>query len=225
MGGKGYKPRKDYAGRTVSGDWEDSDRGAGNKATRRAGGTVKKKSPTYQAYVLNKEHHQKDAEGKVIEHGDGTPSSVEEDYYRGTGEKVVARTKKWMDKKGQKGAPGLDAMRARAAEHKAKRGVKEEVVTELNRYGKETGKATGSINKRAGTPVKKGGSTDDKALTFVRNMIRKETGKPEGQRKKTKGEKGRVQYGDRRTTPADSIAKRRASKAAADAAMRDTRGT
>ena len=55
MGGKGYKPRKDYAGRTVSGDWEDSDRGAGNKATRRAGGTVKKKSPTYQAYVLNKE--------------------------------------------------------------------------------------------------------------------------------------------------------------------------
>jgi len=23
-----------------------------------------------------------------------------EDYYRGTGEKVVARTKKWMDKKG-----------------------------------------------------------------------------------------------------------------------------
>ena len=55
LGGKGYKPRKDYAGRTVSGDWEDSDRGAGNKATRRAGGKVKKKSPTYQAYVLNKE--------------------------------------------------------------------------------------------------------------------------------------------------------------------------
>ena len=126
MGGKGYKPRKDYAGRTVSGDWEDSDRGAGNKAKKRAGGKVEKKSPTYQAYVLNKEHHQKDAEGKVIEHCDGTPSSVEEDYYRGTGEKVVARTKKWMDKKGQKGAPGLDAMKARTAEHKAKRGVKSE---------------------------------------------------------------------------------------------------
>ena len=54
MGGKGYKPRKDYAGRTVSGDWEDSDRGAGNKATRRAGGTVKAKSPTYLAHVHNK---------------------------------------------------------------------------------------------------------------------------------------------------------------------------
>ena len=55
LGGKGYKRRKDYAGRTVEGDWPDSDRGAGNKATRRAGGKVKKKSPTYQAYVLNKE--------------------------------------------------------------------------------------------------------------------------------------------------------------------------
>ena len=78
MGGKGYKPYTSLTGKKVSGDWEDSDRGAGNKAKKRAGGKVEKKSPTYQAYVLNKEHHQKDAEGKVIEHGDGTPSSVEE---------------------------------------------------------------------------------------------------------------------------------------------------
>ena len=177
-----------------------------------------------------------------------------------------------MDKKGQKGAPGLDAMKARSAEHKAKRGVKEEysdremlavtkgqgkpmskkmraradavlahhdamrkkqkeargvkeeVVTELNRYGKETGKATGSINKRAGTPIKKGGSTD-RALNYVRSKIRKETGKPEGQQKKVKGEKDRVQYGNRRTTPADSIAKRRQSRADAEKLMRDTSGT
>ena len=269
-----------------------------------------------------REHHQKDAQGRVVEHGDGTPSSVEEenalerrakenekarkwlkkdakdsgytdialkasmskgagvseDYYRGTGEKVVARTKKWMDKKGQKGAPGLDAMKARSAEHKAKRGVKEEVldelksttllsysnkaanelafkgdgskkaqkratgvkraagqltmkainkeevVIELNRYGKETGKATGSINKREGTPVKKGGSSD-KVLNYVRTKIRKETGKPEGQQKKVKGEKGRVQYGDRKVSPSTTIAKRRQAAKDADAAMRDTRGT
>ena len=44
LGGKGYKPRKDYAGRTVSGDWEDSDRGAGNKAKRRSGGKVERRS-------------------------------------------------------------------------------------------------------------------------------------------------------------------------------------
>jgi hypothetical protein len=48
-----------------------------------------------------------------------------EDYYAGTGEKVQKRTKKYMDKKGMKGAPGLDAMKARTAEHKAKRGVSE----------------------------------------------------------------------------------------------------
>ena len=94
---------------------------------------------TFKQFV---EHHQTDANGKVIEHGDGTPSSVEEDYYKGTGEKVQARTRKWMKKKGQEGAPGLDAMKARTAEHKAKRGVKEEadaykyVVSKLKKkYG------------------------------------------------------------------------------------------
>ena len=56
-------------------------------------------------------------------------------------------------------------------------------------------------------------------------MIRRETGKPEGQRKKTKGEKGKRQYGDRKGTPADTIAKRRQSKKDAEALMRDTRGT
>ena len=96
---------------------------------------------------------------------------------------------------------------------------------ELNRYGKETGKATGSINKRPGSAVKKGGNTSDKALNYVRGMIRRETGKPEGQRKKTKGEKGKRQIGDRKFSPADTIAKRRQSKKDADAAMRDTRGT
>ena len=101
----------------------------------------------------------------------------------------------------------------------------DQFITELNRYGKETGKATGSINKRAGTPVKKGGNTSDKALLAVRGMIRRETGKPEGQQKKVKGEKGRVQYGDRKGTPADTIAKRRQSRADAEKLMRDTSGT
>ena len=50
----------------------------------------------------------------------------EGDYHSGQGEKIQKRTKKWMDKKGQKGAPGLDAMKARTAEHEAKRGVREE---------------------------------------------------------------------------------------------------
>ena len=54
LGGKGYKPYTSLTGKKVSGDWEDSDRGAGNKATRRAGGNVKAKSPTYIAHVVNK---------------------------------------------------------------------------------------------------------------------------------------------------------------------------
>ena len=54
LGGKGYKPRKDYAGRRVSGDWENSDRGGGHKWQNRVGKPVEKKSPTYIAHVKNK---------------------------------------------------------------------------------------------------------------------------------------------------------------------------
>ena len=46
----------------------------------------------------------------------------------GSGEKSVARAKALMDKKGQKGAPGLDAMMAAKKEHEARRGVKKEEV-------------------------------------------------------------------------------------------------
>ncbi len=79
---------------------------------------------------------------------------------------------------------------------------------ELNRYAKETGKNTGSLNKRAGSKVEKGGSKD-KALNFVRGMIRKETGKPEGQRKKVKGVKSDAGTGK-------YIAKAKAAKAHRD---------
>ena len=114
------------------------------KKTKGVKEEVKSLSDTIRDIVLNKEHHQTDAKGKVIEHGDGTPSSVEEGKVStgprlgelrqkgathvnaGEGEKVQSRTLAWMKKKGQKGAPGLDAMKAREAEHKAKRGVKTE---------------------------------------------------------------------------------------------------
>ena len=99
-----------------------------------------------------------------------------------------------------------------------------EVVSELNRYEKETGKSSGSMNMPKGRPTKKGG-TSSPVMRAVRTSIRKETGKPHGQKKKTKGEKGNRQYGDRKTTPADTIAKRRQSKADAEKLMRDTSGT
>ena len=191
------------------------------------------------SYPIPDEKHARSALSLVSQHGTPEeksevrakvkkkfPDIQQEDYYRGTGEKVQTRTKKWMVKKGQEGAPGLHAMKARTDEHKAKRGVKkEEVVTELNRYGKETGKATGSLNKRPGTPVKSGG-TSSPVMRAVRASIRRETGKPEGQQKKEKGKKPPVagEYGARRS-PKQIVQNRRASKAAADAAMRDTRGT
>ena len=98
-------------------------------------------------------------------------------------------------------------------------------ISELNRYGKETGKATGSLNKRAGTPVKSGGDKDS-AVNVVRRMIRKDYGRPEGQRKKEKGKKPPVagEYGARRS-PEQIVKKRRWDKERADASMMDTRGT
>ena len=49
----------------------------------------------------------------------------------GEGQKIQKRTKKWMDKKGMKGAPGLDAMKAREAEHRARRGVREDAALDF----------------------------------------------------------------------------------------------
>ena len=147
MGGKGYKSYTSLTGKKVSGDWEDSDRGAGNKATKRAGGKVEKKSPTYLAHVHNKEE---------LIHP-----------------------------------------------------VVQNALDELNRYGKETGKATGSLNKRPGTPVKKGG-TSSPVMQAVRTKIRQETGKPEGQQKKVRGDKSSTE-----TTPVDRIKKSLADKRAA----------
>ena len=98
----------------------------------------------------------------------------------------------------------------------------DEVVTELNRYGKETGKATGSLNKRPGTPVKKGG-TSSPVMQAVRTKIRQETGKPAGQTRRDHDARHSGQ--DRKESPASTIAKRRQQKASADASMRDTRGT
>ena len=58
LGGKGYSRKAAGSGiHKTSGDWPDSDRGAGNKAKRRAGKKVEKKSPTYLAHVHNKESY------------------------------------------------------------------------------------------------------------------------------------------------------------------------
>ena len=51
--------------------------------------------------------------------------------------KISKRTKDWMDKKGQPGAPGGDAMKEREAEHRARRGVKKEAFVNWRQDLKE----------------------------------------------------------------------------------------
>ena len=78
LGGKGVSKKAAsgsiYPGKKGDGDFPDSDRGAGNKAKRRAGLPVEKKSPTYKAYAANKKmsenyfNEAKDKKGK----GSGT---------------------------------------------------------------------------------------------------------------------------------------------------------
>ena len=155
--------------------------------------------------------------GKV---GDAVKKGVERHNKARAAGKVPEKRVKEFAKGFKKGVSGTLKFAG-----KVKKAVSEETIDELNRYGKETGKATGSINKREGSPVKKGGNRKDLALLAVRNMIRRETGKPEGQRKKVKGEKGKRQIGDRKYSPADTIAKRRQSKKDAEKLMRDTSGT
>ena len=98
-------------------------------------------------------------------------------------------------------------------------------ISELNRHAKETGKNTGSLNKRPGSPVQKKNEPNSPVNT-VRRMIRKDTGRPEGQQKKERGKKPPKagEYGGRRS-PADIILKRREDKKRAAASMMDTRGT
>jgi hypothetical protein len=276
LGGKGYsrsamKSSIHPPSRQSTGDWEDSDRGKGNKARRRAGEKVEKKSPTYRAYVLNKEEVEvnegvmkfiKDRVGgkkkpekkaqmdktteklhdlrrdkfktdKQKEHEKYVNFLPVDEAVKGQDtemRKVKADERKaGTDPKNTEDPTGKNyakGQRASVSWWKDKTKVqKEEVVTELNRYGKETGKATGSLNKRPGSPVATRNQPNSAVNIVRRNIIRPQTGRPEGQQKKVKGEKGRVQPGDRKFTPAQTISRMRAQVAAADAAMRDTRGT
>jgi len=86
-----------------------------------------------------------------------------------------------------------------------------EHLDELNRYEKETGTSSGSLNMPKGRPTQKGGDTDP-ALRSVRQTMRKMSGKPAGQQKKVPGKKPPAagQYGAP-ASPAQKVAQRRAA--------------
>ena len=93
-----------------------------------------------------------DAYKGMQEEGYGAPG-----HNPGSGEKSVARAKALMDKKGQKGAPGLDAMMAANKEHKARRGVKkEELELDENRRAARAAGGYKDDSKKQNDPSKAG---------------------------------------------------------------------
>ena len=74
LGGKGVSRKAAagsiYPGKKGDGDYPDSDRGAGNKAKRRSGGEVEKKSPTFLAFIKNKKNKMNEGKVRRDEYGD-----------------------------------------------------------------------------------------------------------------------------------------------------------
>ena len=178
---------------------------------------------------LKKEHHQKDADGNTIPHEQINEVAP---LIAAAGKvamgAVKAKAKQVVAQKATQAA-GAVADRVQKPIGAVESYVSESTVVrdilELNRFEKETGTSSGSLNMPKGKPTQKGG-TSSPVMRAVRTSIRKETGKPAGQQKKVKGTKPPVagEYGARKS-PAQIVQKRRADKASADAAMSDTRGT
>ena len=142
-----------------------------------------------------KEHHTKDADGKVVEHGDGTPSSVEENILKTLINKAkdnAAKRKEWRDKN-----PGgtiskqthVNQIKSQGGDtsHWEEKSLLDQVadlaVAEATRYKKEKGYVKG------GTKKKPSG-----AMAAVIAKIEKEHGKGSiagrtQQKKKVKGAK------------------------------------
>jgi len=157
----------------------------------------------------------------------------EGDVHSGQGEKIQKRTKKWMDKKGQKGAPGLDAMKARTAEHKAKRGVKEDVVDEgVGRaaIGAAIGSVAGPVGAAAGAAI--GASLGKKKVTSGAGGKKKPKNFFKAEPKVTTSEdkafnyvvaKLKKQYGDGVLTKGDKMPQPSAAQKKKNAAIRAKR--
>jgi len=199
---------------------EDPDMGRYQQKVTQGSGSVK---------GLKKEHHQKDADGNTIPHEQINEVAP---LIAAAGKvamgAVKAKAKQVVTQKATQAA-GAVADRVQkpvgaVESYKSESNVVRDIL-ELNRFEKETGTSSGSLNMPKGKPTQKGG-TASPVMRAVRTSIRKETGKPQGQEKKVKGAKPPVagEYGARKS-PAQIVQKRRSDKASATAAMSDTRGT
>jgi len=209
LGGKGYKPRKDYAGRTVSGDWEDSDRGAGNKATRRSGGSVEAKSPTYLAHVHNKGKKKVDPKKNPVVVGEmNTELSSIKQKFKGkmTKSSVVKRLKdKGESKREFRNSYKKDIDTGYVGPHKPTR-------SNLKSALKKQNEEVGYVDEGLGTAIKYGGKW------AVRQGIRA-GGKQGGYAVKKAGKaaaKGAVEVARETGRGAVEAAKKRGRKAGED---------
>ena len=207
---------------------EDPDMGRYQQKVTQGSGSIK---------GLKKEHHQKDADGNTIPHeqiNEVAPLIAAAGKVAVAGAKkavvgaVKAKAKQVVTQKATQSAGAVEDRVQKpigAVESYVSESTIVRDILELNRFEKETGTSSGSLNMPKGKPTQKGG-TSSPVMRAVRTSIRKETGKPAGQQKKVKGAKPPVagEYGARKS-PAQIVQKRRADKASADAAMSDTRGT
>ena len=164
MGGKGYSKKATGGG----GDWEDSDRGAGNKAATRSGNPPKKKSPTYLAYIKNKKgrhpRDQKELERaqEYIKKNPNFGKVSEAKVDQGRSDYGKASIRNYRRKGPGHGEPAMfdpenkrgKLIDKRREEHKARRGV-----------------------KGAKVPAYKVSESKDTAFDFVVNKYRKKYGK------------------------------------------------
>ena len=171
--------------------------------------TKKRQAGVFKAVDKMSEHHEKDENGKVIEHDveDTTPSSVEEAAYTGPDKKDRAVINKMYDKKGNKTdfakkaaeyEKNMDPKKRQALKDKATKGMKfthEEAVSEAkyeagaSDYGK-----TSIRNKRA---FGKGGNAAPPKERGGAKMIRLDL------HKKRRGVKKNNKYGATNKPPVD----------------------
>ena len=194
LGGKGYKSYTSLTGKKVSGDWEDSDRGAGNKATRRAGGDVKAKSPTYQAHVINKGKKKVDPKkNPVVE--------AKVDIGKSPEEKEAVRNKRKFGTSHNQANTGA----LRRSLHKLKRGdkivkgEKNDWREEIQSNGEMVQELFGLGNKKYpyGKATKKNprGKRDQAELDRAQAFIKKNPNFGKKDVKEAKVEAGRSDYG------------------------------
>ena len=185
------------SGEKVSGDWEDSDRGGGNKASTRAGNPPKKKSPTYIAYIKNKKgrhpRDQKELERaqEYIKKNPNFGKVSEAKVDQGRSDYGKASIRNYRRKGPGHGEPAMfdpenkrgKLIDKRREEHKARRGV-----------------------KGAKVPAYKVSEGTDKALEYVRNKYKGQIYDPKTAKKPSEADKAKVAAERKKRQDADNKA-------------------